>query len=218
MLSGDEAIHSSKAGTNGKTLKKSVQWDCFLLAITKSFILLSPIMSGWVSPLQNHHFHSQLMPVLLLLFIVYTTDRPEWCSIVLMTIKTSLHRDIWTSLEILVPFCQGGGWVKLNSGGEEDKVPSLGLQSRTFQQTELGYTQSDFSCTGGKQGAFRCAFLCSKDSIPNAGCQYQHSLHNLPNQRIRWMSWPNFSWGMKLYLPQILSAVSVEYNTLHFLT
>lgn len=46
MQSGDEAIHSSKAGTNGKTLKKSVQCDCFLLAITKSFILLNPIMGG----------------------------------------------------------------------------------------------------------------------------------------------------------------------------
>lgn len=46
ILSGDGAIHSSKAGTNGKALKMSILRDWFLLAVTKSLILLNPIMSG----------------------------------------------------------------------------------------------------------------------------------------------------------------------------
>lgn len=87
ILSGDGAIHSSKAGTNGKAVKMLILRDWLLLAITKFPILLNPIMSGRVSLGQNHHFCSQLMPVLLLLFIVYTADKPEGCSIVSMTRK-----------------------------------------------------------------------------------------------------------------------------------
>lgn len=46
ILSGDGAIQSSKAGTNGKALKMSILRGWFSLAVRKSLILLNLIMSG----------------------------------------------------------------------------------------------------------------------------------------------------------------------------
>lgn len=115
------------------------QWKCqycqdlLLLAVTKSPILLNPIMSGWVSLGQSHHFCSQLMPVLLLLFIVYTADKPEGCSIVSMSRKfvSSLHRDIWTCMEIPICFLQGLGKAP------REQVPFLRLKSRFFTRQKI---------------------------------------------------------------------------------
>lgn len=45
ILSGDGAVYSSKAETNGKAVKMSILRDWLLLAVTKYPILLNPIMS-----------------------------------------------------------------------------------------------------------------------------------------------------------------------------
>lgn len=94
----------------------------------------------------------------------------------------------------------------------------LGFRAGLFHRKNLGTCSQILPVLVANREHSDVHFSTEKREIPNADCQYQHSLHSLPKQRVRWISWPNFSWGMKLYLPQILSAVSVEYNTLHFLT
>lgn len=112
-------------------------------------------------------------------------------------------------------------WVKLTVEGRRSKCLLWGSRAGSFIRQKIRTCSQIFPklpSSGGEQGAFGCVFLCNKVLIPNVDCQYQHSLPSLPKERVRWISWPDFSWGMKLCLPQILSAVSVEYYTLHFLT
>jgi len=92
------------------------------------------------------------MPVLLLLFIVYTTDRPEWVLHCLNDYKnlglrcTETFELPWKHPS---PFIKD--WVKLTSEGRGERVPSVGLQS-SFQQAESRHMQSDFSHTAKQWG------------------------------------------------------------------
>lgn len=131
ILSGDRAIYSSKAGTNGKAMKMSILQDWLLLAVTKSPILLNPIMSGWGSLGQNHHFFLTADACAFCYYLLFTlqiSQRGAPLSQWLEKFVSSLHRDTWTCMEIPICFLQGLGKAP------REQVPSLGLKSRFFRR------------------------------------------------------------------------------------
>lgn len=92
--------------------------------------------------------------------------------------------------------------VKLMVEGRRSKCLLWGSTAGSLSRQKICTRSQLFPVlpsSGGRQGAFRCVYLVNKVLIPSADCQYQHSLHSLPKERVRWISWPNFSWGMKLY-------------------